>query len=599
VLASRRGPDRLPTPAVCLHRFLSSSTANIENAWSRAVTFCCTRLGVGQAETVLRDYSTQYKSSPYAAAVSLATAAFNSGQIESAVRWFAKGVCVEPGRFEATHNLGLAIPNSQNLAQLPSRLRSLEWATTLCPKNDRIKADHLQEHYRSGNLLAGQELLELGERSSDPLVLSSASLVAIEMQKSGLARHLTAKAVALHPNEFIAFSKKAVVALSAGDIVSAEADLRRSLGIQPQALEPMINIGRVLELKGEMRAALRTYEDALSRRPDLAEPRLNAAVLQLGLGNYSTGWDWYEARWNADAVITYGREKMSDRLVTTKPVFNPDRRDRVLLWAEQGLGDELMFASMFGNVVADADHVIAQADPRLITLFKRSFPSVEFHKRIRPVDESLYDSQIPIGSLGRLYRRDLASFASVVHPYLQADAALAGKFRRQMNPDRQIIGISWSTSNPDNGRHRSVDLARLCAVFVGKPIQLVNLQYNCDLAAINAVEESLGVEITRLPDVDNFAEIDKLAAVVSSCDLVISIGNATAHLAAALGRPTWVLTPAAGSWRWMFEGATTPWYPSVRVFRQKRSGHWGDVFDELSSHLHKFVKLTSCSAPIR
>jgi ADP-heptose:LPS heptosyltransferase len=222
-------------------------------------------------------------------------------------------------------------------------------------------------------------------------------------------------------------------------------------------------------------------------------------------------------------------------------------------------------------------------------LFKRSFPEVDFYKRIRPIDEDLYDAHIPMGSLGKLYRRDLASFAQVQHPYLRADPALVNDFRSRFAPDKPIIGISWSTGNPDNGRYRNIDLASLVRIFVGKNINLVNLQYKFDQAEVSAVQELTDISLRSFPDIDNFADIDRLAALISVCDLVVSIGNATAHLSAAIGRPTWVLTPVSGSWRWLLEGESTPWYPSVRVFRQRHPGEWTPVLDQIADELNQFL----------
>lgn len=567
------------------------STAGTPDAfWAYSVKRCCARLTFDRTVEMLRKYVNLYGVIPYSGAVAIASVASETGRAELSWHWFSMAVCVNPERYEATHNLGLVVPSGSAQIKFISRARLLFWATVLNPVSERIAADYLYERYRCCDLKAAEALLAAGENSIDTVVLSHASMVAVELQKAPRAAYLMNKAVALSPGDFMTFSKKAITAFAVGDTASAEADLRRSIRINPVALEPAINFGRVLELKGELRKALTVYKDALCQRPDLAEPRLNAAILLLGHGDYSVGWDWYESRWRANAIVTAGRDKLSAQLVTSKPVFDRHRRDRVLVWAEQGLGDELMFASMFPDVLADAASVVAQIDVRLMSLFKRSFPSIEFYKRIRPIDEALYDSQIAMGSLGRIYRRSLDAFATVSHPYLISDSDLSRQFRRRIDSDRKVIGISWSTGNPDNGHYRSLDLSRLCKVFLNRPVHLINLQYKYDLADVKAVEGELGVSLVTFPDVDNFAQIDRLAALMSACDLVISIGNATAHLAAALGRPTWVLTPASGSWRWMFDGAKTPWYPSVRVFRQTRQGDWRNVLHELSGELDRFLK---------
>lgn len=576
--------------SVALTRVLVLTPSDTERFWSRVVKIFIKQWTVARAAEALSAYFLERRNFSYAAAITLATAAFESGDTPTARAWFAKALCFEPGRYEATHNLGL-VTESGVVTSRFGRRRLLEWAVRLAAGNERIYADWLQERYREGDASAVRELLELGAVTGDIAALCTASMVAVEVQQSHLAKRFMTRGVVLSPGDSMAYSKRAVTSIALGDVAAAETDLHRSMSVNPLALEPMINHGRVMELKGGLRQALDTYKEALAHRPDLPEPRLNAAILLLGFGDFSIGWDWYEARWKANAIVTAGRDKLSAQLVTSKPTFDRRRCDRVLVWAEQGLGDELMFASMFPDLMTDAGSVVAQIDVRLMSLFKRSFPSIEFHKRIRSIDEGLYDSQISMGSLGRIYRRSLNSFAVATHPYLKADPALSAEFRSRVATDRTVIGISWSTVNPDNGRHRSLDLRRLCNALVGKSIQLISLQYKHDLTEMKAVEDELGVSLTIFPDVDNFAQIDRLASVICACDMVISIGNATAHLAAALGRPTWVLTPAVGSWRWMFEGIETPWYPSVRVFRQRHQGNWDDVLRDLSGELDNALKL--------
>jgi hypothetical protein len=117
--------------------------------------------------------------------------------------------------------------------------------------------------------------------------------------------------------------------------------------------------------------------------------------------------------------------------------------------------------------------------------------------------------------------------------------------------------------------------------------RVVNLQYGQQQSLFDQEVTAKGIQIGSVEGIDNQNDLDSLAAVISACDLVISIGNTTAHLAAALGKPVWVLVPSAGSWRWMFRGTTTPWYPTVRLFRRSPSGDWGLVLNEISNEMYR------------
>jgi hypothetical protein len=194
-----------------------------------------------------------------------------------------------------------------------------------------------------------------------------------------------------------------------------------------------------------------------------------------------------------------------------------------------------------------------------------------------------------MGDLGSLYRNETDFFLRSRSPYLYADLEISKVFRERLSPQKKRIGISWHTANPDTGRHRSLELDGFFRAFSGLDVTLVNLQYKFDPEGVKSAAENYALNVCSFADVDSFYEIDRLASLICCCDLVITIGNATAHLSAALGVRTWVITPVGGSWRWMFEGATTPWYPTVEVFRQTSPGQWDIVFTNLRSRLDELL----------
>jgi tetratricopeptide (TPR) repeat protein len=566
------------------------SPKNTFALWRQIMRLACDRVGVDPAVALARGcIASQPPTSRLSAYLAVAAWLFDEGHVLSAISFYRRAYCFAPERPEPIHNLALVSRHSESSGLREFRRDLFVRAMVASPLSERIAADLLYERHVAGERIPLRDVLRIANATLDVVALATLSSLAMELGSTDFASEIASRALVIRPGSYIGYSKRAMAVLMSSEWAAAEIDLSRSQRLHPPALEPRINFARLLELHGNMRGALEVYEESLRRRPDLAEPRLNSAIILLGLGQFALGWQRYDARWLARSVVTHDRAVISQPLNTRKPKFDRSRRDRVLVWAEQGLGDEIMFASMFVEVEHDAAQVIVQVDPRLMSLFRRSFPRLEFHKRVRPVDESLYDSQIAMGDLGSLYRTATESFPRSRSPYLHADLKLSDAFRERFGSQKKRIGISWHTANPDTGRHRSLELDRLCQIFAGLDVTLINLQYKSDPECVKSAAEKYSLDVCSFSKVDNFYEVDRLASLICCCDLVITIGNATAHLSAALGVRTWVITPVGGSWRWMFEGSTTPWYPTVEVFRQTNPGQWDRVFTNLRARLDELL----------
>jgi ADP-heptose:LPS heptosyltransferase len=207
----------------------------------------------------------------------------------------------------------------------------------------------------------------------------------------------------------------------------------------------------------------------------------------------------------------------------------------------------------------------------LIPLFKRSLPDdVEFFERGTVVPEDRYDSHIAIGSLGQYLRPTLESFEGKGGKYLWADSERIQAMREWLSvkEGERVIGLSWRSSNPETGAARSLALKDLVKSLEAPGVRFVNLQYGDVSAEIEALERDEGIQVLQCPGLDTTDDLDGLAALIEACDEVVSIGNATAHLAGALGKKTTVLLPKARSWRWLSETRDTPWYPSASLVRK-------------------------------
>jgi Flp pilus assembly protein TadD len=437
-------------------------------------------------------------------------------------------------------------------------------ATTIASRSTALFPDQSALYEDLGVCLshAGQQSLAVAcfERSGSLSMSWPPSLLlnlAVALMKSGRADRATAT----------------LMAVDLDSILSAR--MQRELAV---AFQRLSRIDRALECFDR--------SDILS--PDDGLARYFSSLLCLSFGHFDKGWRLHERRWRSVQFVDPRRQ--IGALATSRPRFSPGRdlTARVLVWGEQGVGDEVMFGSMLGEFRGWCGKMLVQMDKRLIPLFRRSLPQdVEFYERGSVVSEGLYDSHIPIGSLGLHLRPSRESFEGHRGAYLKADPDRVRALRESFGlvEGERLIGVSWRSSNPETGAGRSLPLWELAQVLGGEGRRLVNLQYGSVQEEIAEAQARCGIRVEQVPDLDCQNDLDGLAALIMACDEVVSIGNATAHLAGALGQKTTVLLPYSPSWRWTTVGTQTPWYQSLLLLRQHASDEWAGVLDEAQRQL--------------
>jgi tetratricopeptide (TPR) repeat protein len=369
------------------------------------------------------------------------------------------------------------------------------------------------------------------------------------------------------------------------ELDEAEAHLRRALELDPEKLEAQTNLAMVLDHQGQTSAALEIYDRILGITPDDNEVRLNRSLILLARGDYGRGWPEYEAR----------RALQSHRQLPFPEWDGTALDDRVLLvHAEQGLGDEIMFASCLGEVIGQARHCVVECHRKLEKLFRRSFPAATVHGALQTDSDLTWldrapriDCKVGIGSLPLHFRSSRADFPSHTG-YLQADPARQEYWRARL---AQLggglkIGISWRGGAKRTRTHmRSIPLVKWLPLLALPDTHFVSLQYGECREEIDAVRNSSGAGVRHWPDA--IEDYDETAALVSVLDLVISVQTAVIHLGGALGRPVWVLVSSRPEWRYQETGESLPWYPSVRLIRQVTPGEWEPVIDEAKGRLER------------
>jgi hypothetical protein len=257
------------------------------------------------------------------------------------------------------------------------------------------------------------------------------------------------------------------------------------------------------------------------------------------------------------------------------------------VYGEQGLGDEIMFASCVPDAIRDVGHCVIECAPKLEPLFRRSFPAATVYAATDgtvpgPVRERGIDCEVPAGSLPLYYRSTVQAFPAHTG-YLKADPERIERWRARLESLGGAgfnIGISWRGGSHKTRRPlRSVALDRWGPILQVPGTNLVSLQYDAVPDELAELDRQ-GITLTHWPDA--ISDYEETAALVSAVDLVISVCTAVIHLGGALGRPVWVMAPYSPEWRYGFSGTAMPWYPAVRVYRQPQFGAWDPVIADVA-----------------
>lgn len=392
------------------------------------------------------------------------------------------------------------------------------------------------------------------------------------------------RAIVLAPDYAEAYLNRGLLLEKLKQVEKALANYDRAISISPDYAEAYLNRGTLLHVKlHRLDEALENYDVAIRKKPDYATAFWNKSIALLLRGDLSRGWDLYEWRWKTEYATLQRGQFAADWSGEVIP-------GSLLVLAEQGIGDEIFYAGMLNSLSSFAASVTVMVDPRLFVLYQRSFPRIEVIAKTTSLSlaQRAFDAQVYMGSLGQYLRPDMDSLKKVTRSYLRACEVRAGAMRSRLRRDGKLLcGLSWSSQNLVVGDEKSMRLQQLAPLLALEDIDYVDLQYGDTTAEREAVRISTGRTLRSEGSVDNFNDIDGLAALISACDVVVTVSNTTAHLAAALGKPVFVLLPYAYGvfWYWHAGRSDSPWYPSARLYRQERSGDWAAVLDHVRADL--------------
>jgi Flp pilus assembly protein TadD len=507
---------------------------------------------------------------------SLGLALAQLGKVDEAVVAFRAAVRLQPDSAQAYHNLGVA---QAQQGKLTDAVASFHEAL-------RLKPNYAEAHFNLGNTLR-----ELGQRDQSIASyrqalrhkpdyaetmcnLGLALTEAGQLGDLGEAVILLKQATRLRPDDVTAHNNLGLALADLGRFAEAEASYEQALRIAPAHAQAHANLGSAYKEQGWLDEAAACYEQALRLDPDSASTHWNLSLTWLQMGDYERGWREYEWRW---------KRKGAAMRPFRQPLWDGSPLDgcTILLHSEQGLGDTIQFVRYAALVKQHGGRVVLECPSILLPLFA-SVPGVD-QLVAEGTELPKFDVHAPLMSLPRLLGTTLTTVPADI-PYLSPDPALVETWHQRLaTTDGIKVGICWQ-GNPNHkwDRHRSVPLAQFAPLAALPGVRLISLQKAHGIDQLPA---------SRLPitefgdDLDRSGAFMDTAALIRNLDLVITTDTAIAHLAGALGAPVWLLLSSIVDWRWLLKREDTPWYPTMRVFRQHTLGDWDSVFARIAAEL--------------
>jgi hypothetical protein len=498
-----------------------------------------------------------------------------AGKAGEAYRLIGAALTVNPRSADARSNLGLVLHALKRDAEA---LASFEQALALDPGhvealNNRGTA-LLNLNRPTEALTSFERLLAINPRHLEARVNRANALLDLDRVDDAIAAY--DGVLAAQPRHAGAHFNRGNALMRRENLEEAIAAFDRALAISPGYVKAHNNRGLALRALNRHGEALASYGRAIALDKDFAEAHLNAAHALLTLGDFARGFAAYEWRWKIASTAPHRRTFRQPLWLGTPPIGGRT----ILLHAEQGLGDTIQFARYVTLLARAGAKVVLEVAPVL----KELLSEIGGAARVLAQGDALpaFDLHCPLASLPLALKTELASIPAEI-PYLAAPTERLEKWRARMDAlPRPRIALAWS-GNPAhaNDRNRSIPLARLQPLWSLVGPSFISVQRD-----VREGDAGVLAGATRLVhlggELSDFADT---AAVLALADLVISVDSAVAHLAGAMGRPVSILLPFSPDWRWMLAREDSPWYPTVRLFRQPAIGDWESVVARVREEL--------------
>jgi len=506
----------------------------------------------------------------------------NTGQLDEAILNYQKAVQIEPGLVEAYNNLGILL----------SAKGRLEEAITHFQKAIRINPNCADIYNNLGLALKDKgNVDEAIINFKKAFILNPALAVAYfnlgvalqDKRQLDEAINFYKKALQINPDLDGAYNNIGDILAGKGHFDEAITYFQKAIALNPNLTGAYYNLGNIFKDKGQPEEAISFYQKALQIDPNYAEAHFNMAFALLLSGSFIQGWKEYEWRWKS-------KEHYEQNLLQhlSQPLWDGSdiSGKTILIHTEQGYGDAIQFIRYAPLLARQVVKVLILCPKELISLFQ----NVEGIHQVIGGGEYLpsFDIHCPLLSLPLKFNTTLDTIPAEI-PYIKVDTALLQKWKDKVKDDTSKfrVGLSWAgrPTHKDNS-NRSFPLETFAPLAQSNGVIFYSLQKGKGSEQAN--NPPVGM---RLIDYTNkIQDFSDTAALIENLDLVISVDTAVAHLAGAMGKPVWTLLPFAPDWRWMLNREDSPWYPTMRLFRQPSPGDWKSVINNVRKELEVFIR---------
>lgn len=589
------------------------NSPEVEAAWTESIRKSETVQSSPEPAPAVAVYRKPAELRPHSAEMMfrMASCCHDDGRLNEALAGYLKAAQLQPDLVEAHYNAGLVLQGLGRPAMAAACYRNaLQIRSDFAAAHNNLGQIHLGCGQLEQAIACFQQALQHQPDFAEPHFNLGEALRALK-RAAAAADHYRI-AAELKPRMVEAWNNLGALLKDRGDLREAMRCYRRVVALRPDLAEGYYNLGSALKDAGESTAAVQNLMQALKLRRDYPEAWNNLGLAYKGLAEYQRSLeclseaarlnpDLVEAHWNRSSLMLLqgqfeeGFEEYEWRFRLPKwqriypfrhrlPRWNgtPDPNCRVLVHDEQGLGDTLQFVRYLPLVKERCGKVILEIQPPLLDLL-RDLPGAD-QIVARPAKDGPQamdaDCYAPLMSLPRIFGARTDSIHAVV-PYVWADLLKSVQWNKRLDRTTFNVGIVWA-GRPEhqNDAKRSCPLRHFLPLSRIPGIRLFSLQKGPGASQIADHQEAWIVDLD--PELNDFTDT---AAVVSQLDLVLSVDTAVAHLAGAMGRPVWVLLPFVPDWRWLLDRDDSPWYPTMRLFRQPRDGDWVTVMERIESEL--------------
>ena len=388
------------------------------------------------------------------------------------------------------------------------------------------------------------------------------------------------KAISINKNDFTAHNNLGLCNLIRNNFEFANNHFKKAIESNPQSKDLNLNLATVNKYLCNFEEAEYYYKKFFTMDPNDLRNRASLGEVQLSLNNFKEGWENFEFREE--------RRKIKAKINFSKPLWSPNLGyGRILIWGDHGIGDKVLYSTIIHGLINKFKKIYLLIDKKLMKFFKENFPSIEVYDFYKDfIDLELFDFHLPISSLGKYFRHSPDDF-------LNNHKNFVIKSSDDFNKKNKLrCAISWK-SNAPTGSLKSVDLYKLKKILKLPEYEFYSIQYTDAEDDIKNMKKNHDIKIFQEPNLNVYDDIHSLLKFLKSCDVVLTISNTNAHLAASLGIPTFLLlSKGPGTiWYWLnVHNNKNLWYPSLKIFQQKDINDWSLPINDAYESLKNLIK---------